>query len=242
MSDGIYVALSGALAQTTLLETTANNLANATTDGYQRVRPVFQEMLTRATGGTTPDRPSAVTVATTALDRSAGAQRPTGRALDATLPEGVYMAVSTARGERYTRAVSLSLGPDGTVRTAQGESVANESGQPLRVATGAGDVTLTADGELRRGASSLGRLKLVRFDGPDPLTHEGGTLLTARGTPTPATGVELALGTVEESNATTVGAMTDMVTATRTFDAFQRVIEVFREADRRVVTTVPSSG
>jgi flagellar basal body rod protein FlgG len=33
--------------------------------------------------------------------------------------------------------------------------------------------------------------------------------------------------------------MTDMVTATRTFEAFQRVIEAFREADRRVVSSVP---
>ena len=47
------------------------------------------------------------------------------------------------------------------------------------------------------------------------------------------------VGAIEESNATTVSAMTDMVTATRTFEAFQRVIEAFREADRRVVTTVP---
>jgi flagellar basal body rod protein FlgG len=50
----------------------------------------------------------------------------------------------------------------------------------------------------------------------------------------------LTLGSVEESNATAVSAMTELVTATRTFEAFQRVIDAFREADRKVVTTVPA--
>ena len=48
MGDGIYVALSGAIAQSAHLDATAANLANAGTDGYQRVRPVFREELTRA--------------------------------------------------------------------------------------------------------------------------------------------------------------------------------------------------
>ena len=50
MSDGIYVALSGAIAQASSLDTTATNLANASTDGYQRVRTVFREALATATG------------------------------------------------------------------------------------------------------------------------------------------------------------------------------------------------
>jgi flagellar basal body rod protein FlgG len=34
--------------------------------------------------------------------------------------------------------------------------------------------------------------------------------------------------------------MTDLVQASRTFEAFQRVIDTFRDADRSVVTTVPN--
>jgi flagellar basal body rod protein FlgG len=243
MSDGIYSALSGAIAQSTLLETAANNLANASTDGYQRVRPVFQEMLSRAGGGAAAGGPTLVTVAATAVDTSAGAVRPTGRQLDAALPEGVYLAVSTPRGERYTRAVSLTVDPEGGVKTARGDVVADESGAPLRVAPGAGELSLTADGELRRAGTPAGtpavRLRLVRFDRPDRLVQEGGTLLAARGATPTVAAASLTVGSVEESNATMVGAMTDLVTATRTFDAFQRVIDAFREADRRVVTSVP---
>lgn len=241
MSDGIYAALSGAIAQSSLLETTANNLANASTDGYQRVRPVFQEVLARAggAGGAGARATSHVTVAATAVDTSAGATRPTGRALDAALPEGVYLAVSTPRGERYTRAVSLAVSPDGGVHTAQGAAVADESGAPLRVPPGAGELALTADGELRRAGVAVGRLRLVRFDRPEQLTQEGAALLAPGGATATATGAALTVGSVEESNATVVSAMTDLVTATRTFEAFQRVIDAFREADRRVVSTVP---
>jgi len=237
MNDGIYAALSGAIAQSSVLETAANNLANASTDGYQRVRPVFQEVLAQAGG--TGARTSYVTVAATAVDTSAGATRPTGRALDAALPDGVYLAVSTPRGERYTRAVSLAVDPDGGVRTARGAAVADESGAPLRVPPGEGELALTADGELRRAGAPVGRLRLVRFDRPEQLTQEGGTLLAPRGATPAATSAALTVGSVEESNATMVSAMTDLVTATRTFEAFQRVIDAFREADRRVVTSVP---
>jgi flagellar basal body rod protein FlgG len=51
----------------------------------------------------------------------------------------------------------------------------------------------------------------------------------------------LAIGSLESSNATTISAMTEMVTATRTFEAFQRVIDAFREADRRVLSSVPGA-
>ncbi len=242
MSDGIYVALSGALAQTALLETTANNLANASTDGYQRVRPVFQEALSRAAGAAPAQRASAVTVTQTAIDQSAGTLRATGRTLDAALPEGVYLGLSTARGERFTRAASLEIAPDGALRTAQGHPVLNEAGQAITIPAGGGEVTLSADGALRRDGATLGRLRLVRFDRPELLTHEGAALLAPGGaTATTATDSALAVGSLEGSNATTVDAMTDMVTATRTFEAFQRVIDAFREADRRVVSTVPGA-
>jgi len=52
MSDGIYAALSGAVAQGMALDSTATNVANAATAGYHGQRPVFHEMLSRAGGST----------------------------------------------------------------------------------------------------------------------------------------------------------------------------------------------
>src|SRR5207253_7645482 len=80
MGDGIYVALSGAIAQSVNLDTTASNLANASTDGYQRARPVFREELTKA--GTHDPGFHYTSVAGTALDTTRGPLRATGKPLD----------------------------------------------------------------------------------------------------------------------------------------------------------------
>ncbi|MDO9021138.1 MAG: flagellar hook basal-body protein [Deltaproteobacteria bacterium] len=243
MSDGIYAALSGALGQSTMLESTANNLANASTDGYRRVQPVFQQALSAA-GGADSRRTPGVTVARLEIDQSAGALRPTGRALDAALPDDTWLAVSTPRGERYTRAASLQVDPTGAVRNAQGHAVMGENGRPMMLPAGTLDVSLTASGELRTPSAQepVGRLRLVRFAQPARLVQEGATLVAAGGAqPTLAVNPSLAIGSLEGSNATTVTSMTEMVTATRTFEAFQRVIDAFREADRRVVSSVPGT-
>ncbi|HEX4353763.1 MAG TPA: flagellar hook-basal body complex protein, partial [Polyangiales bacterium] len=109
MGDGIYVALSGAIAQTTNLDTTANNLANASTDGYQRERPVFHEMLAQAAG----EGHHYAGVSATALDTTAGSIRTTDRPLDVALPKGAYLSVQTSSGERYTRAGGMTVSLDG---------------------------------------------------------------------------------------------------------------------------------
>ena len=118
MSRGIYVALSGAVAQQGSLEATATNLANAQTAGYSKLRPIFREMLRGASDGQTPLRYTEMK--STALDTAPGALRTTGRSLDVALPESTYLAVATPRGERYTRGGALELGPDGTLRTMSG--------------------------------------------------------------------------------------------------------------------------
>ena len=43
---GIFTALSGALAQTTKIDTIANNIANVNTTGFKRDQQTFSEYLT----------------------------------------------------------------------------------------------------------------------------------------------------------------------------------------------------
>ena len=48
----------------------------------------------------------------------------------------------------------------------------------------------------------------------------------------------LEVGSIEQSNTQAVTAMTDLVTITRNFDAFQRAIDAFRTIDQKVVDNV----
>jgi flagellar basal-body rod protein FlgF len=242
MSDGIYVALSGALAQTATLDATASNLANASTDGYQRVRPIFREALAHAAGHGATMR--SVTAATTLLDTTRGALRTTGRPLDVTLPEGAYLAVRTTAGERYTRSGSLRVASDGTLTASNGSSLVADDGRIIRTSADAADVRITPSGEVRQGGSMIARLCVVAFPHADRLAPEGGALLAATdatGTPVASKG-ELAIGSLEGSNTSVVGAMTELVTASRNFDAFQRAIDAFHDADHMLVTSVPGDS
>lgn len=240
MGDGIYVALSGAVNQQLALETTAQNLANATTNGYQRMRPVFREVLSQAAGNL-----RASTVSATAIDTSMGATRQTGRVLDAALPDGTYLAVQTPRGERYTRAAALDVARDGTLVTKTGLAVVGENGKPIKAQTASGaPVSLGSEGEVTQGTEVIGRLRLVGFPEPSRLDREGATLLlatAASGRPAPKAAT-LSVGALEDSNASPIQCMGELVQATRHFEAYEKAIEAFRAIDEKAASRLGSAG
>lgn len=247
MAKGVYAALSGAVASGVALETTAQNLANASTNGYHRIRPVFREVLARAgqapqpgVGKTQPSENHFAVAAGTVIDMTPGVTRSTGNPLDVVFPERTFAAISTDRGERYTRAGSMKVGPDGSIQLAGGK-LAGEDGQPITVDPTA-QVSISKEGQVLANGEEVARIKLVEFQDPTRLQPEGAAQLAASqasGTPEITSG-ELAVGELEEPNATPVTAMTELMTVSRLFDAYQRAIETFRDADRRIVQ-VPSS-
>ncbi|MSP25137.1 MAG: flagellar hook basal-body protein [Myxococcales bacterium] len=240
MSDGIYAALSGALASFTQLETTANNLANVDTAGYRSVTPVFREVLAQQNGGNQANATVRFsTVRRTTVDTSPGAMRETGNPLDVAFPEDAFLALGTAAGERYTRAGSLHVAPDGTLSTQRGQVVSNEAQQPIVVDPGA-HVTITEQGNVLADGESVGFLRIVTFERPGEMTYEGKGMLAANaeaGAPRP-NARPLSVGHVEGSNASTVRAVTDLMSASRMFEAMEQAIGTFTTLDRRLVTTV----
>jgi flagellar basal body rod protein FlgG len=56
VSSGIYIAAAGAVAQSTALDATANNISNATTAGFRGDRVTFREAFTSARSSA-PGRP-----------------------------------------------------------------------------------------------------------------------------------------------------------------------------------------
>lgn len=242
MSKGIYAALSGAVAQGTTLDLVAQNLAHASTTGYRSSRPVFREVLARAAAPRAAARPlgdvRAVVVQSSVLDASPGAVRATGNGLDVALPAASFLAVDTPRGERYTRAGAISMAADGTLTVASQPLVA-EGGGPIRIPADA-QATIDEEGRVLANGSEVGRLRIVRFDAAERLTAEGGTLLASNDGSGPATTStdKLLPGHLEDSNASPVGAMTELVQATRYFEAFERAISAFHDADRKAASQV----
>lgn len=238
MSHGIYSALSGAIAQQSSLEAIAGNLANANTTGYRAVRPVFHEVLRGKTKQ--GDQASFSAINRTAIDTQLGDRQRTERPLDIALPENAFLAVRTDRGERYTRAGDLQVSPEGLLTTRQGHPLLDETLEVIEVGPDA-DVSIGSKGEVQVDGYPMGHLRLVEFEDASQLTYEGAVLLSAgdgsgQAKPTQA---DIAIGELETSNASPVRAMTDLMQATRMFEAMETAISSFKDIDERLVNTVP---
>ena len=82
----------------------------------------------------------------------------------------------------------------------------------------------------------MGKMKVVRFSNPDALIKEGNTQFRA---PKEAGKMidEASFvnqGMLEESNINPIQGMNELITITRSFEAFERVIQTFRDIDTRV--------
>lgn len=257
MGDGIYTALSGALAQQHSLDVIANNVANVNTAGFRGDRAVFGEMLAGAQRDQNPDprQPAPprvdkfVRVEGNTLDTSSGVLRHTGNPLDLAVQGDGYFVVRTAQGDRLTRAGNFMLRESGELATGEGYLVLGEDNAPISFPRGVKDIQVQADGLIRatlpdgttRGnQAEVGKLQIRGVADRDSLTREGTTLYkVADGAQltTPA-GTQIAQGHLEASNVNPVSGLNELISVSRSFDALHRVIETFQQIDQRTARDV----
>lgn len=241
MSNGIWTAASGATTQLLSLDATANNLANANTPGYKADAAVFREhLMTAVQGGRSVKEMRFSAVDGFAHDYSTGPVTHTGRPLDVAIRGDGFFVVKTPQGERYTRAGSFELTQKGELQMAGGGRVMNESGQAITVPPDARSVRIREDGGVEADGATVGRVKVVKFANQSALDKEGNVLFRATqasGRPKVAP-AELETEAVEGANTSVVLGMTSMVTTTRTFDAIERVIDAFNQADKLAASDI----
>jgi len=140
----IWVPLSGQIAQQRKVETIANNIANANTNGFKKDELAFKEHLTALTqGGDIIDLPrkewkpddfyrsqgaenAYVKVDGSYTNFEQGALNPTGNPLDMALFGKGFFEVQTPNGVRYTRTGNFSLSQNGELVTEQGFKLLGE--------------------------------------------------------------------------------------------------------------------
>lgn len=240
MSDGIYAALSGAVASERALDVVANNVANVGTDGFRGERLAFRETMARAQG-TGPTTLRYTEIEETRVDLGEGPLRETGNPLDLAISGGdAFFSVQTPEGERYTRAGSFVVSTSGVLSTREGYPVLSagnpgEPRPPIVVPSGTTTISVASDGTLSTGEQTLGRVGLVRFERGSDLVPAGGALYAPRAgvTPTASTDATFVQGFLEGANVGPIGGMNELITASRTFESFQRVIQTFRTLDER---------
>jgi flagellar basal-body rod protein FlgG len=265
-TKGIFTALSGAMAQDARLETIANNIANVNTPSYKRDQQIFREYLTSyekmpdviqvpkipasvesfydMQGG---DK-SYVDKDGTHTDHSQGSLKATGNPLDMAIEGEGFFEILTPAGVRYTRNGAFKINADGRLVTGQGHSVLIEGnpGQPpeARVITlPTNEIHVSPNGELFAAGAAIGRLGLLNFVDKDVLQKEGNSLYSLReGMDSPIGPADQAVvsqGYLEQSNVNIVREMTDMISASRTFESTQRAIQAYDQMNNKLVNDVP---
>ena len=246
MERGLYAAASSMMAQQTMQDILADNIANASTVGFKQTNITFRAMqamiLERQTDGQAGgpivgELGMGVTNDKTYTDWQLGPVTQTGNPLDASLGSGQFFAVQTPRGERYTRAGNFQLDGIGNLRTSSGQPVLDAGGQPIQVR--GGQAQIDPRGNIVVNGQRVAQLKIVMIN-PVGLTRDGDSTFAAA-TPNavqPAAQPEVRPGTLEQSNVNGVRSMVEMITITRAFDMAHRALTTQDELLRHAAAEV----
>jgi len=132
MDSGLYAAYTGLATRTQALDTAANNVANAGTNGFRAQRDYFRGVLVE---GLNPDSLAQSQVGQTVnafgilggntLDLGQGQLATTGNPLDLAIEGNGFFVVQQPDGtSAYTRAGTLKTDGQGRIVTAEGKLVA----------------------------------------------------------------------------------------------------------------------
>lgn len=192
----------------------------------------------------------------TYTDFTQGRVKVTGNPLDVALEGKGFLEVLAPQGVRYTRQGSLRLDADGNLVTMEGFPVLSrggapvgEGGQPLPreelaaravrldPANRQGKVTITTDGRVFQGNQEIAELGIVEFVDAKLLKKEGGALFVNE---TPANiSQEIATvvrqGMLETSNVNAIAEMTELLKATRLFEANEKIVKTYGDLESRAV-------
>lgn len=247
MDRSIYLAMTGAQQLLQQQAVAAANLANASTTGYKAETTAFR--VAPIVGGPgLPTRAYGV-LATTGADFTPGAVQPTGRDLDVAIEGPGLLAVQALDGtEAYTRNGSLTISPEGELRTRGGLAVMGEGG-PISVPADAritigrdGTVSATTEGGGAATASVVGKLKLVNPPTSE-LTRRGDGFFRLRSGEADADpAVVVTAGALEGSNVNTVHAMVEMLDLARRFEMTMKLLQHADANEQRATQLIGGSA
>lgn len=234
MANGIYSALSGAIARETSMQVLANNMANLGTTGFKRDQVTFKEVLAESEGLVNLTHRQ-VGLSTVEPDFSRGGLNRTGNVLDVAVLGDGFFEIETPEGQRYTRAGAFTLNAEGQLTTPDGHRVMGAGG-PLQLPSDQ-RAMIVENGVVMAGELEVGRLKVVEFSDRSQLSRAGHNLWIADENQEiqEVENVRLAVGAIERSNVSPVKAMTDLIRVSRHYESLLKAVDTFGKADRRTV-------
>ena len=224
MSTDIYAALSGASAAWAQLEVVANNVSNASTNGFKAGQVAF--VLDGPDGN--PDGQVYAQPTELVPDMTDGVIEYDGDPLHLALQGDGFFVVDTGSGTMLTRNGNFELNIDGELVTARGHRVLGNAG-PIALPPGEAP-QITADGRVvLESQGEIDQLRLVT--GPAVPVQHG--MWSAEG-PLREADARVTQGALEGSNVDAMSEMVDLIQASRAFEAFQKAMQASDALDERL--------
>lgn len=249
MDSGLYAAYTGLMSRTQALDTAANNVANAGTNGFRAQRDYFRSVLV---DGYYPNAGAESQVGNAIdnygilggnhLDLGQGQLQTTGNPLDLAIQGTGFFAIQTPHGIQYTRDGAFQRSSTGVLQTSQGEPVLDPKQQPITIPTGA--IHIGPDGSVSvatpDGSAVVGQIGTFTFSDPSVLTAEGTNRFTANGaTPIPADAA-VEQGSLEGANQDAVHGTMQLLLIQRQADMMQKALSVFsNDFDKTAAEELP---
>lgn len=235
MNVGMYQAAAALSANDRWQEQIAENLTSSSIPGFKKQEVSFaaiQAGMLPATGVGQAAGSSHYILpkSSSRPNLSPGEMRYTGGVTDVAIDGRAFFEVQLANGSpAYTRNGGFQVSAQGQLVTQQGNVVMGEGG-PIQIELENGlPIAISPTGEVSQGGDIKGKIKMVEFGDETRLTQLNGALFSANDpavNATPATASTVRQGWLEGSNASVVLEMAHLLTAMRTFEANQRVIQL----------------
>lgn len=235
MDKLVYIAAVAAKSAMQRQEQVSNNIANISTPGFKSQLMAFQAAPIKSDEGL-PTRAYSVET-TVGFDDAEGSLQSTGRDLDMAITGKGWFSVQGANNqEMYTRAGSFSVSEQGILVNQSGLTIVGEGGeinipQTFRIEVSSTGAINGFDTENPQAAPVvLGQLKLVNPDRTGMERRDDGYFqIKGGGIAEADESVRVANGYLENSNVNPAGAMVDMITTQREFEAHLKMIQMAEE-------------
>lgn len=218
----VFTAVSGRDAVFKQMDVIANNLANMNTAGYRAEKVIFEAVMADkdSQGSSQLNTDSFVSISGSYTDLSQGAIEMTNNPYDVAIDGPGLFAVQTPDGTRYTRCGEFSRDSSGRLVT--------QSGHP--VLAGGGEINLgnhkphiEQNGDVVVNGEVIATLQTYTAE-PGDLEREAGQLFKLKdgAAAQPVANVKVQGGALESSNVNAVRELTDMIYASRLFEALEK--------------------
>jgi flagellar basal-body rod protein FlgF len=239
MLNSLFITLGGKYVIERKMEAISNNLANASTAGYNALRPAFKMTTTETQTTTDTTLPhTSITDLDTHIYFSEAPIIETGNRLDVAIQGSGFFVIQGKDGTLYTRNGQFTLNQDRKLVTMDGNAVMGQNGE---ITLDGKDINIGDDGGIYVDGRQSAQLKIVDFADKTSLRNVGRSSFTnmdptaVENTPDKVT---VKQGFYESSNVNVVAEMIDMMSAVRAYESYSKVDQAMHDIMTKLLDVV----